>query len=80
MDNSDYFRKLTLDFVKSMGHEKNIDENGNLLLFHGTSKKSAESILKLGKFKGYPFFGFDEKTSRQFARHAGPHPEIMELN
>ena len=72
------FSDLTLKFVKDAGHSDSITPQG-LRVYHGTSEKNLKSILKSGKFKGYPFFALDEETATRFGKQAGGKLAVYEF-
>ena len=73
------FDKTMADFLKNTGYEKAILPNGNVVVFHGTSQKNADSIMKSGKFKGFPWFSPEESVAKQYSRQAGKNPTVLKL-
>lgn len=73
------FVDTTLQFVKDQGYGSSITPEGNITVFHGTSKSNVRSIEKTKSFKGFPFFALDRATAERFARQAKGTPEVMEL-
>lgn len=63
-----YFEKETITFLKDTGFNDSILPNGKIMLYHGTSKKNADEILRTGKFKGNPFFSPDKDIAEKFSR------------
>jgi hypothetical protein len=74
-----FFADTTREFVKDSGYEDSILSDGNIRVYHGSSKKNISLIKKSGKFKGFPFFALDKKVAYRFAQQAGGLPEVMEL-
>lgn len=72
-----FYTKLTLDFLRDTGFADQINENGTILLYHGTSKKNADAILGSGQFKGFPFFSPDPAIAKRFANYAGKNPVVI---
>jgi RNA:NAD 2'-phosphotransferase (TPT1/KptA family) len=78
--NNNFFAKTTLDFVKELGHTKSITPRNTIIVYHGTSKKNADNILKTGKFKGHPWFVLDKSTSEKYAKaHGGKNDIVLTL-
>lgn len=78
--NNNFFAKTTLDFVKELGHTKSITPRNTIIVYHGTSKKNADNILKTGKFKGHPWFALDKSTAEKYAKsHGGKNDIVLTL-
>lgn len=73
------FRERTLAHVKEQGREDSITPNGNLVVYHVTSAKSAKSIESSGKFMGFPFFTLSEEETKPFAAQVGKNPTVMKI-
>ena len=73
------FAETTLQAIRDQGYAESITEEGNVQVFHGTSKKNAKSIQRSGKFKGHPFFALDRATAEKYARQTGEDFEVIEL-
>lgn len=73
----DWFRNITLKYLKEKGIEPNHD--GSVTLYHGTSTKNAMAIQKSGKFKGFPFFSLDRETAERYAKTKPGRPIVMTL-
>lgn len=78
-DNSAEFRKITLDYIKDIGYSDSISNRGTIFVYHGTSKKNLESILKSQIFRGFPWFSLDVETAKQYSRQAGKDPVVIML-
>lgn len=79
-ENNKFFSKTTLDFVKDLGYSKSITPRNTIIVYHGTSKKNADNILKTGKFKGHPWFALDKSTSQKYSNaHGGKNNVILTL-
>lgn len=77
--NHEVFACKTLEFAHEMGFNSSITPRGNLLVFHGTSKRNANSILASGNFRDYPFFALEQEVAERFARQAGKDPVVIAI-
>jgi hypothetical protein len=60
-----FFAKMVTTFASEKGDT--VTDRGNLLLFHGTSPKSASAIISSGGFKNYSFFAGDHETAKRYS-------------
>lgn len=73
------FDKGMSNFLNDTGYAASILPNGNVKIYHGTSQKNADAIMKSGKFKGFPWFSPDKSVAEKFSKQAGKNPTILEL-
>lgn len=79
-DNSAHFRKVTLSALRDAGYSGSITNRNTVYLYHGTSVKNANSILKSGTFKGHPFFSPDKSVAELYAKRNHPrNSTVIEL-
>lgn len=73
-DNAALFAKGSIQAAIDRGYPESVIDGKYLQLWHGTSEKNQRSILRSGKFVGFPFFSLDEETAMKFSRQAGGKP------
>lgn len=74
-----FFDKVIGEHLTDLGYKQAILPNNNVKIYHGTSQKNANSILKSGEFKGFPFFTPDKEAAQKWAKQAGKKPTVLEL-
>lgn len=75
-DNREGFRNITLNYLKEQGHSESITPKGTIMVYHGTSRKNLDNILKTQSFKGHPWFSLDIETATKFSKQAGKDPVV----
>lgn len=74
-----FFAKTTQDCLRDMGFGNCIQDDGTVVMYHGTSTANADAILASGAFLGFPFFSPDRAIAERFSRQAGKRPVVMEV-
>lgn len=74
-----FFAKTTHDCLRDMGFGDCIQQDGTVVMYHGTSTANADAIQSSGTFLGFPFFSPDRAIAERFSRQAGKRPVVMEV-
>ena len=67
------------DSAKEQKYKVNIDGNGYVTVYHGTSQKNAEKIKSDGKFNESSFFSFRKSDVEYYAREKNKNGEVIEI-
>lgn len=77
--NLDDLGKMNIENIKSSPYAGVINEQGNLELWHGSSKKNIKGIRESGVVKNFGWFAPDKETALKFARQAGGSPDVVRV-
>lgn len=75
----EFYRKIVTEYLRDQGLAASILAPDKVQVYHGTSRKNAESITRSGKFRPHQFLASKEADAQKFSRQAGRNPTVLTI-